>query len=223
MSYMSGNFPIMSPQETTLQENTKEQANEETKAFNVLINNFEFSNWDIDFKDNQPAEPAHIQINNLNLGMQNLVLPEAAESPLQLSAELPPGGLLEVAGQVILAEQSAVLKTDLKHIPLKPIGSYLAEQTNLVLTDGNLNASLGTKISATEELELEFGGRLGISRMHLLDGTHREDLLKWDSLQVAGIDGRLSPFSLAIDSITLSDYFAKVLIDEEARLNLVDA
>jgi len=78
-------------------------------------------------------------------------------------------------------------------------------------------------VPADETLLVDFDGDLGLSRMHLLDGTHQEDLLKWDSLQVAGIKGELTPFTLSVDSVTLSDYFAKILIDEESRLNLTEA
>ena len=94
----------------------------------------------------------------------------------------------------------------------------------MILTDGALNTEMKVLVTPQDgELMVSYNGRLGISRMHLLDGLHEEDLLKWDSLQVAGIKGEVSPFKLAIDSITLSDYFAKILIDQEARLNLAEA
>jgi hypothetical protein len=93
-----------------------------------------------------------------------------------------------------------------------------------VLQNGTLNFTTQVSIAPAQEgHKVRFGGNLGISRFHLLDGVHREDLVKWDSLQIARIDGQTAPMELSIESITLSDYFAKVLIDEEARLNLAEA
>ncbi len=72
-------------------------------------------------------------------------------------------------------------------------------------------------------MQLTFSGDIGINRLHLIDSLHQEDLLKWDSLQIDGIKGDVEPPVLEIKSITLSDYYAKVLIDKEERLNLAEA
>ncbi len=224
LSFMAGNYPVLSKQAATLQQtDAKPDKEAEGKPFGFLVKTLDLENWQIDFKDSMPAEPAHLQIDNLNLVMQNLAMPEKTDSPLNFSAELPPAGRIKIDGKLVLADYRAELQTSLKNIALKPISPYLAEQTNLVLTNGYLNASLGTRAAMETSLDLQYEGKIGINRMHLLDGTHREDLLKWDSLQVAGIKGRLQPLTMAIDSVTLSDYFAKVLIDEEARVNLVEA
>jgi hypothetical protein len=100
----------------------------------------------------------------------------------------------------------------------------VSEQANLVLADGYLDARLSSTFDAgSQPMKVTAGGDVGVSKIHILDSLHREDLLKWDSLQIAGIESQLVPFSLTVKSITLSDYFAKILIDEEFRLNLVEA
>jgi hypothetical protein len=227
-SFMSENFPILSKPAEDSTQSAKQQANsvagEAGPEFSYRIGEVAINNWQFGFVDNQPATQARVSVDDLNLTMSNLAAPEKVKSPLQLGMTLQRKGRVEIQGTTSLADFATSVSTRLKKIPLPTLAPYVAEYTNLVLADGWLNARLRTIVTpADKEFKVGFGGDLGVSKMHLLDGTHQEDLLKWDSLQVAGIKGGVTPFDLAIDSITLSDYFAKVLIDEEARLNLTEA
>jgi uncharacterized protein involved in outer membrane biogenesis len=219
LSPFAGDFPVFSPTDGT----PAATASEPT-AFSFLLRSFALSGWDITFNDQLPRQPARLQVRDLTLALENLALPQAVESPLKLSAQLPPKGRLDIDGSVVLAQQTGTLHSRARRLPLKPLAPYLAEQSNLVLTGGDLSSELTTHFDASARpLTLDFSGRLGLSRLRLLDGSLREELLKWNSLQVAGIRGQLDPAELTIDSITLSDYFAKLLVDEKARLNLVEA
>ena len=223
-SFMSRNFPILSKLTEATEENSEPQAAPEGPAFSYRIGNLAINNLNIDIHDNQPAIPARIEINNLALNISNLVAPEKAASPFTFGMTLQHKGRVELKGSTSLADQESSFALLLKDLPLASLAPYVAEQANLVLVDGALNARLNAHVvPADETLLVDFDGDLGLSRMHLLDGTHQEDLLKWDSLQVAGVKGELTPFTLSVDSVTLSDYFAKILIDEESRLNLTEA
>ncbi len=160
----------------------------------------------------------------INLIFNNLAAPEKVESPFTLSALFQRKGEIDIKGTASLADQSISMSSLLKRIPLASLSPYIEEHLNLVLTDGYLNTKLQTTVApGSETRQLSFSGDIGVSRFHLIDSLHQEDLLKWNSLQVAGIEGGMEPLNLEIESITLSDYFAKVLIDEETRLNLAEA
>ena len=222
-SFLSHNFPILAKSSAPAATGQAAEQTGDGSELSLSINDLSLTNWNIDFTDELPTETAHLNVRNLSLNMGKLTFPDRQESPLHLSAELVPGGKVTVSGRAVLAEPSAALKASLTQIPLKPFAPYLAEQTNMVLASGRLNAELATRLSPGDVLDLTFEGRIGIELIYLLDGTHREDLLKWDNLLIAGIEGSISPPRIKIESITLSEYFAKVLIDEDARLNLIDA
>ncbi len=195
----------------------------EGEEFSYQIGELAFVNWQFDIRDDLPETPVKLQARDFNLTFRNLAAPEKVQSPFEFATAFGRKGQIRLGGTVSLAGQSIDLKGQLKNIALNTFAPYVSEQANLVLENGTLN--LTTKASLTpgqEGFNLRFDGDLGISRFHLLDGIHREDLLKWDSLQIAGIKGQTTPMELSIKSITLSDYFAKVLIDEEARLNLAE-
>jgi hypothetical protein len=223
-SFLSNNFPILKKLTEAPDEQPASVVTEEGPVFSYHIGELAIKNWAFEVDDNLPATPARIEARDFNLTFNNLAAPERTESPFVFSTIFQRKGRIEIEGTASLADLSVKMNTRLKKIPLATFAPYIAEQANLVLADGYLDARLESTVNAgTEPLQATIDGDVGISRFYLLDSLHQEDLLKWDSLQFAGINGQAEPLTLKIKSITLSDYFAKILIDEEARLNLTEA
>ncbi len=222
-SLLSENFPILAKLTETADEAPPAPTKSEGPEFNYRIGEFAFINWKFDITDKQPATPVHLQARNFNLAFRNLAAPEKVLSPFEFSSGFGRRGQVKLSGKASLADQTLDLEGQLKNIALTSFAPYVAEQANLVLESGALNVTMKAAIAPGREgFDIRFDGDLGINSFHLLDGTHREDLLKWDSLQVARFKGQTEPLQLSINSVTLSDYFAKVLIDEDARLNLTN-
>lgn len=223
-SFMSQNFPILAKGKEPLAPGNKQPEQQQGSAFSYRIGDVAIKDWNLDVHDRLPKKAARIQIDALELAISNLAAPEKTKSPFTLTTTLQRKGKLELKGSTSLADQETFVTTRLRGLPLASLSPYVAEQANLEIAGGALNTDLNTTIiPVANTMQITFDGNTQISRMHLLDGTRHRDLLKWDNLQIAGIKGAASPFKLAIDSITLSDYFARVLIDEQARLNLAEA
>ncbi|MCK4508065.1 MAG: DUF748 domain-containing protein, partial [Desulfuromonadales bacterium] len=223
-SFFSSNFPILAKLTEAPDEKPAPEGTKEGPGFSYHIGTLAIENWAFEINDNLPKTPARLEAGEFSLTINNLAAPEKIESPFTFSTTFQRKGQIEIKGTASLAEQSVRLNTHLKKIPLSTFAPYVAEQANLVLVDGYLNARMKSTIDAgSKPLQVTYDGDIGISRFHLLDSLHREDLLKWDNLQFAGINGQAEPLKVAIESITLSDYFAKILIDEDARLNLAEA
>lgn len=223
-SFLSRKFPLLAGLTESPDKQPAPAPAKEGPAFSYRIGELSAQNWEFKVVDNLPATPVRLEASNFNLTFNNLAAPEKVESPFTFSTTFQRKGQITIKGTASLAGKSVRLETRLKRLPLAPFAPYLAEQANMVLADGYLDARLKSAISAgSEPVAISLGGDLGISKFHLLDSLHREDLLKWDSLQIAGIEVQAVPLSVDVKSITLSDYFAKVLIDEASRLNLVEA
>ena len=219
-SFQSPDYPalIAAPQKSG--ETSAAPAATDSRPLSYRIGNLAFSDWSFDFKDRLPAEPAHLALSGVNITASELVAPDKVASPFKLNAVLNRTGRINLSGKATIATQDVTVNSRLRALPLNVLAPYIAEQAGLVLVDGRLDARLNTRVSnAPDGLQARFSGAVGIDKLYCLDAAHQEDLLKWDSLQVAEIDGRWAPLNLAIGSITISDYFAKVLIDEEGGLN----
>jgi hypothetical protein len=221
---LSSNFPILAKLTEAPEEQPTPEIKSEGPDFSYHIGKFAIKNLTIEVIDNLQARPANFNISSFDLVFNNLAAPEKVDSPFTLTAEYQKKGKIDIKGTASLADQSVSMSSQLQRIPLATFSPYIEEQLNLVLADGYLNTKLQTTLDAGSDMpQVTFSGDIGISRFHLIESLHQEDLLKWDSLQFSGVKGGLEPLQLGVDSITLSDYFAKILIDEEARLNLTEA
>lgn len=223
-SFLSRNFPILAKLTEAPDEQPPAEETPEGPVFNYLIRELSITNTKFDIIDRLPETPVQLMASDFNLKFQNLAAPEEVQSPFEFSTIFNQQGKIKLKGEASLAAQTVSLNTSLTSIPLPTFAPYVSEQTNIILKQGELNATLKTSVAAgSDPPQVNFVGNLGISRFHLLDGTHREDLLKWDNLLISGVQGKSAPAEITINSITLNDYFAKFLIDEDARLNLTEA
>jgi len=109
----------------------------------------------------------------------------------------------------------------LKGIPLKDFDAYLPDNLALSVAGGAVDTRMGFSLTkAGEQLRGTFDGTLGVRSFYCLDTRENEDLLKWERLQLNGITGSISPFSLAIKNVSLSNFFSRVTITKDRTLNL---
>ncbi|WP_291315317.1 DUF748 domain-containing protein [Desulfuromonas sp.] len=179
--------------------------------------------WQIAFRDELPGGKPAFNLSGLEFALENLAGPRPAESPFRLAATYGRRGGVELSGQAVLAEPKVKGTIRLKGLPLPDFAPYLPEKVRAELAGGLLYATLELDVLAGgKELQATFGGDLMVRDFLLLDGRRRADLLRFGTLQIDGVRGTAAPFSLEVATVALSDYAAKVAIDEEGRVNLQD-
>lgn len=67
-----------------------------------------------------------------------------------------------------------------------------------------------------------YKGNFTLGNFVAVDKINSADFLKWKSLYVGGIDFRLDPMAINVGEIALSDYFSRLILSKEGRLNLAD-
>lgn len=175
----------------------------------------------VDFTDKMPKKPARHVLAGLDLSLKNLAGPEAVVSPFRLKSTYNKGGYLDLSGEVVAATGKLNLHSRLKGIALTDFVPYLPDSVRMILADGQLDTDLKIRLDPKKDgLTGAFSGNLGIRNFYGLDGELREELLRWGSLQIDDIAGDIQPFALRIGGIALSDYTARIVIDEKGLLNL---
>ena len=182
----------------------------------VAVNGF-----DAAFTDHTREDKPRFALTKIRAGASSLKGPAMGEIPFTFAAVYGGQGELGASGRVL--PNPLKLKGDLtvKRLPLLDFESYLPEGVNVLLLDGKLDTRLAVDISRQGGgLVGTFRGDGGVRDFHILDADEEEDLLKWESLQLDGINGTLSPFSLAMSGVSLNNYYARVIINKAGRMNL---
>jgi flagellar motor protein MotB len=67
-----------------------------------------------------------------------------------------------------------------------------------------------------------FRGEAGVRDFYTVDADEEEDLLKWETLLMEKISGAFEPFSLQISGLSLNNYYARVIVNKNGRINFQD-
>ena len=175
---------------------------------------------DLGFTDHQKKASPSFTLKKAALTLANLTGPGSARLPFKFAAGFDSGSL---ASTGILNIEPFRFNgiCILKGIPITAFDDYFPEELHLIIADGLLDTDLKVSLAMAKEGAIgTVQGSVTIKRFHSLDDSAGEDLLKWESLRLDGIDGVLSPFSLNLAQASLTDFFAKVTVEKDATLNL---
>ena len=134
-------------------------------------------------------------------------------------------GEVSLEGSVSPFDSAADLNLVVKGLELLPFQPYFAEKLNVAITRGQLAASGAIRLrqpeGATSELAGQFSGQATLGDFQAVDKLNSADFLRWKSFYFGKIDIQLSPMSIAVGEIALSDFFARIVVSPEGKLNLM--
>ncbi|WP_186407282.1 DUF748 domain-containing protein [Candidatus Accumulibacter aalborgensis] len=135
---------------------------------------------------------------------------------------------VEVGGSVKVSPLETDLKVAIKSLELLPLQPYFTERLNIEVTRGQLTLNGGVQLRQTrpggsdaDKLSGGFSGQVTLGDFYAVDKINSADFLKWKSLYLGHLDLRLNPNSVAIGEIALTDFFARVILSREGKLNLL--
>jgi uncharacterized protein involved in outer membrane biogenesis len=132
-------------------------------------------------------------------------------------------GRLGVAGEVSLEPPGAALAIDLQKFPLPALQPYLSRLTALTLHSGSLGVKADLAYAAPREgarPAAKVSAEVRIDALRATDDLVREDLVKWRSLTVSGIQFQQSPDRLRIERIVAHQPYARVIVAQNGTTNI---
>ena len=126
-------------------------------------------------------------------------------------------------GPIAINPVSADLKLDLKDFGLVPLQPYFADQVNILITSADLSVTGATTLARaapTGTPAVSFDGEVTLTNFASVDKAKSEDFLKWNTLFAGGVAYQHNPMQLAIEQVALSDFYSRIIIYPEGRLNL---
>ena len=129
-------------------------------------------------------------------------------------------GNLSAAGEVNLRPLSASLDIASRDINLQLARAYVEPLVDIQLRSGLMDGDLKLQLRGTSPLDLAITGEASVSQLHVVDSDRKRDLLKWQQLQVIGINYRGE--SLSIERITLQRPYVRFIVNENLTTNFSD-
>ncbi|MBI5656797.1 MAG: DUF748 domain-containing protein [Geobacter sp.] len=191
------------------------------QPFSYRIAKVAGSGLTLGFRDLTRSDPPDFTLSRVAFALSEITGPRTAAMPFSLQAVYGKNGSIKSAGTI--APQPFKLKgeMDIRRIPLRDFEAYLPDDLNLFVADGSLDSRMAISLAkGSNGLTGTFAGNLGIRSFYCLDTVENEDLLKWESLQLDEVSGAISPFTLSIRQVALSNPYARMVINKDGSLNL---
>ena len=174
--------------------------------------------------DDRTLSPATVQeIEHGSLTVDKFDSAPGQKSDFTLSATVNRSGSLKSSGFLQLQPLAARLKLETQALPLAPLQGYVDPYLNASLVQGQLSNQGDLEIQQQAgALKASYKGRLALDRLRAVDKANSADFLKWKSLYVGAVDFQLDPMRLNIGEVALSDFYSRLILNKEGRLNLMD-
>lgn len=194
------------------------------KPFVVSIGRLDIDKWSARIEDQTMAPSVVTMVEPLTLKAQDLSTAAGARAKVDVRAGINKKGTLTAGGTFGASPIHANLKLDLKGVDALPLQPYFTDRVNILLTSAALT-SRGTLVLDEAKgggLKGGFRGEFNVGDLASVDKINSNDILKWKSLFFGGVDLKLAPFALSIEQIALSDFYSRVIVSPEGRINLQD-
>jgi hypothetical protein len=195
---------------------------EDTAEWNVEIKRSALDRFRVTFEDRMLSPPARMTVSALSFRGENHSNAKNSRGRVRMQATINNKGRLRVAGVLGIRPVAGRLNLEAQGIEVVPFQPYLTDQVNFSLTGG----ALGTKGILTidtggdGDAKVNYEGGLQVTDFASVEKDASQDLMKWKSLDLGGIQFALQPMQLRINEITLADFYARMILGADGKLNL---
>jgi uncharacterized protein involved in outer membrane biogenesis len=183
---------------------------------------FTLSNLSATIDDHVPPNPVVTRIEQLSAEIENFSNAPGSQVHTSFQATVNQQGSVTLGGPLSTAPLSGRLQVEVKDLGLAPFQPYIDDKVNVTLRGGAASARGNLVVDAPQgkPLQLAYTGMLNVTNFASIDKPTSQDLLKWRSLFLGGIDFHLEPLTFSVNEVALSDFYSRLIIHEDATLNL---
>ena len=199
-------------------------------AWVVAVARVDLEDNKVEWQDRATPSPVNLPISRLSGSIANVgtKLDQSANADLRMTVGR--AGQLTVKGKAVPEPLSLDMNLQWRNLALAVIDPYLADSIGVELrradATGNGRLRYGND-------RARFAGRLAVTGLDATERRTGDELLRWKTLNIGGIDAdvltatgkgpRRGPADrVSIGEIALSDFFARVELSPEGRLNISD-
>ncbi len=189
----------------------------------VALKSADLRGYAVRLEDAVPAQPVTLSAGPMDLKASGLSTEKGVKGSVEAKLRIGRQGTLSAAGPLTLEPFSTTLRVNARGLDVVPVQPYFTERLNIVISSGALaaNGTLGLERKG-EALRVAYKGDAGVSEFASVDKAGAADFLKWKSLFFGGVDVATEPLAVAVKEVALSDFYSRLIISPEGRINLQD-
>jgi len=210
-----------------------------TKPWALTIGTLAVKDGTLSYADKASATPVAVEFTALDVSAQKIAPDTATVSPLQISGRIgsrrAEPGRFDYKGSLVLKPLAAEGRLDVASFPAHAFKAYYADALNVdirrafasyrgTVRYASAPAGMTLKLAGDTALDDFRANSISLTQSPGFD-RNTNQLLSWKTLSLRGLQVSMAPNAApAVDvrETTLTDFFARVIVDPTGRLNLVN-
>jgi uncharacterized protein involved in outer membrane biogenesis len=192
------------------------------RPFQLVLRKAAIDDYAIRVEDRTRAEPFTWSLAPLSATVENFSTAPGKAAKVSVKATVNRKGTLTAAGAVGIQPVTARLRVQARALDVAPVQRFIDDQVNVTVTSGLLSllGQLNVDLAPGKPMQAAYTGELSLADFAAVDKTSQQDLLKWKSLFVRGIDVDLEPLKVNVGEMALADFYSRFIVNADGTLNL---
>ena len=196
-----------------------------TNQWDAAIHAVDVTNCSIHLVDLANSRPATLNLDGISMVAKNISNNPNTNLTATVSLYWNTNGTIKVDTTASVSPFAADVHLDLNDLGLNTLDPYLESMANVLILDARcgLNGDVQVRTPPGRLPEIKFQGDTWLNHLHVASGVDGQDLVKWDSLAVSGIEANLNPLAVSIKQISMANVVANAVIETNGAINMLEA
>ena len=196
-----------------------------TNQWSATVGEVSLTNCAIHLEDEINSRPARLDLDDITLTAKNLSNLAGTNLTADFALRWNTNGTIRLQAEASFQPPTATVQIDLDRLDFNSLDAYLEPKFNLLIlgSELGLHGQLHLRTPKNELPAVTFHGDVNLDGFRAVDGQTIEDILKWKSLRVDGIDANLNPPAVSIRQITVDEAYSRLVIEKNRTVNLFNA
>ncbi|MGD0615065.1 MAG: DUF748 domain-containing protein, partial [Verrucomicrobiota bacterium] len=196
-----------------------------TNAWTATVHDVNVRDCAVNLSDDANTRPVRLNLDNITMTAKNISNVPGANLTASLSLRWNTNGSVKADVSASFLPPTADVHLALDGLELRPLDPYLESRLNVFILGSKfgMDGDIRVRTTPAELPTVTFHGDVRLDDFSTVDGVLGEDLLKWGSVRVSGIDANLNPPAVAIRQVSVDDAYARLLIETNHTINLLAA
>jgi hypothetical protein len=172
--------------------------------------------------DQTTEKPVRFALHNISLKANDVGNAPGTKGAVRLGFDTEAKGGFAYDGSLQLVPPRSEGRVDLRGFRFSVLAPYIEQMLNVVIAGGTFSTKgrLLVEVPDGQPARVAYRGDASIANFASLDKLTSQDLLRWKSLAVNGIDAETDPLKVAIGEVALSDFYSRLIVTADGTLNL---
>ncbi|MET0441779.1 MAG: DUF748 domain-containing protein, partial [Casimicrobiaceae bacterium] len=173
-----------------------------------------------DVEDRGVVPPVKQRLTDVRAVGQNFSNARGAKGALDFRARVGNSGRVALVGSLATNPFAGDWRVDAAGVDLMPFRVYVESRTNIVFTGGALatKGRLVLDTAAAGGTRTTYAGDVTISDFGALDRPTAQELVRWKSLALTGVEVAATPAKIALGTIALDQFFVRLIVNPDGTL-----